>query len=62
MKELREIAWLVVLGFNTTFTGKGHIIAVSDAHMFPDFLTPVLTSVNFLSKATDYFSHMLLQR
>ena len=34
-------------------------MAVSDVHVFPGFLTPVLT---FLSKATDYFSHMLPQR
>ena len=31
-------------------------MAVGDAYVFPGFLTPVLTT--FLSKATDYFSHM----
>ena len=36
-------------------------MAVGDADVFPGFLTPVLTQL-FLSKATDYFSHMLLQR
>ena len=34
-------------------------MAVGDAHVFPGFLTPLLTQL-FLSKATDYFSHMLL--
>ena len=35
-------------------------MAIGDAYVFPGFLTPVLTT--FLSKATDYFSHMLLHR
>ena len=36
-------------------------MAVSDAYVFPGFLTPVLTQL-FLSKATEYFSRMLQQR
>ena len=35
-------------------------MVVSDAHVFPGFLTPVLH--NFLSKATYYFSNILQQR
>ena len=37
-------------------------MAVGDAYVFPGFLTPVLLNLTFLPKATDYFSHMLLQR
>ena len=36
-------------------------MAVDDANVFPGFLTPV-ANTTFLSKATDHFSHMLLQR
>ena len=54
------ISWLVLLGFNATLTAKV-ILWRTVTHMFPGFLTPVLTQF-FLSKATDYFSHMLLQR
>ena len=51
---------LVVLGFYATLTAKV-ISGRSVTHMcFLEFLTPVLTT--FLSKATDYFSHRLLQR
>ena len=57
-KEL--IGWLVVLGFNATLTAMV-ISWRSVTHMFPGFLTPVLTQL-FFSKATNYFSHMLLQR
>ena len=42
------------------FNSQSHIMGVSDACAFPGFLTPVLTT--FLSKVTDYFPHMLLQR
>ena len=35
-------------------------MVVGDAHVFPGFLTLVLTQL--LSKATNYFSHMLQQR
>ena len=55
--------WLVVSGFNAILIVKveGHIMAVGEVHVFPGF---VKTSANstFLSKATDYFSYMLLQR
>ena len=37
---------------NGHFNSKGHIMAVGDAHVFRGFVTP----------ATDYFSHMPLQR
>ena len=58
--EQNNLVVLVVLGFNATLTAKVISMAVGDAHVFPGFLTPVLTT--FLSKASDYFSHMLLQR
>ena len=29
------------------YGGKGHIMAVGDAHVFPGFLTPVLTQLFF---------------
>ena len=45
--------WLVVLGFNATFTAK----VIHGAHVYPGFLTPVLTPLS--SKATNYFSHFL---
>ena len=35
-------------------------MAVGDAHVFPGFLTPVLTQLSL--KFTDYFSHMLQNR
>ena len=31
------------------FNSLGHIMAVSDAHVFPGFLTPVLTQISFQS-------------
>ena len=34
-------------------------MAVGDAHVFPGFLTPVLTQISF--QATNYFSHMFLK-
>ena len=37
-------------------------MAVGDAHVFPGFVTPFFSNTTFLSKAIDYFSHMLLQR
>ena len=40
--------------FNTTLTG--HIIAVGNAHVFPGFLTPVLTQLSFQSHKL-LFSH-----
>ena len=44
--------WLVVLGFNATLTG--HIMAVGDAHVFPGFLTPVLTQLFFPKPPTTF--------
>ena len=42
--------WLVVLGFNATLTlSQGHIMTVGAAHVFPCFLTPVLTQLSFQS-------------
>ena len=35
------IGWLALFGFNS----QGHFMAVSDAHVFPSFLTPVLTQL-----------------
>ena len=44
-------------GFNATLTAKVIIIvAVSDSHVFPDFLTPVLTQLSFQSHRL-LFSH-----
>ena len=44
-------------------------MVVGDAYVFPGFLMPVLIQLSFpkppttfLSKATNYFPHMLLQR
>ena len=52
--------WLVVLGFNATLTAKviswrsvTHMCFLAFSHS---------TNTTFLSKATDYFSHVLLQR
>ena len=46
-RTLQEACRLVVLRFNATLTAKGHIMAVGDAHVFPGFLTPVLTQISF---------------
>ena len=52
--------WLVVLEFNATLTAKV-ISWLSVKHMF--FLAfSHSTNTTFISKATDYFSRMLLQR
>ena len=48
------LIWFVVLGFNATLTG--HIIAVGDAHLFPGFLTPVLTQLFFPKPPTTFLS------
>ena len=32
---------------STPFNSKGHIMAVSEAHVFPGLLTPVLTQLPF---------------
>ena len=38
------------------FNSTGHIMAVGDAHVFPGFLTPVLTQLSFQSQPL-LFSH-----
>ena len=48
-------SWLVVLGFNATLTAK--VISWRSVT-----LSHTSTNTTFLPKATDYFSHMLLQR
>ena len=55
------IGWLVVLGFNATSTAKV-ILWRSVTHICVSWLSHTSTNTTFLSKATDYFSHMLLQR
>ena len=57
---LKSVGWLVVLGFNTTLTAKV-ISWWSVTHMCFQ-VCHTSTNTTFLSKATDYFSHMLLQR
>ena len=55
-----SMGWFVVWGFNATFTAKV-ISWRSVTHVcFLAFSTS--TNTTFLSKATDYFSHMPLQR
>ena len=53
--------WLVVSGFNATLTAKV-ISWWSVKHMTVSWLSHTSTNTTFPSKATDYFSHMLLQR
>ena len=49
--------WLFgCIGVQHHFTSLGHIMAVSDAHVFLGFLTPVLTQLSFLSQRL-LFSH-----
>ena len=43
--------WLVVLGFNATFTTK-----VGDANVFPGFLTPALTQLCFPKPPTIFLT------
>ena len=49
------VAWLVVLGFNAFLTAS-HIMAVSDAYVFPGFLTPVLTQLFFPKSPTTFLT------
>ena len=51
---------MVLLRFTATLTAKV-IMAVSEAHVCVSWLSDTSTSTIFLSKATDYFSHMFLQ-
>ena len=53
--------WLVVSGFNATLTAKV-ISWRSMTRICVSWLSHTSTNTTFLSKATDYFSHMLLQR
>ena len=48
--------WFIVLGFKATLTAKVISLAVGDAHVFPVFLTPVLTQRSFQSYRL-LFSH-----
>ena len=47
-------SWLVVLGFNATLTAE--VMAVCDAHVFPGFLTPVLTHLFFQKPPTAFLT------
>ena len=44
-----SVGWLVVLGFNATLTAKVISWQSGDTHVFPGFLTPVLTQLSFQS-------------
>ena len=49
---MRSLVQLVVLGFNATLTVK----AYHDAHVFPGFLTPVLTRLFFPNPKTAFLT------
>ena len=49
------LSWLVVLGFNATLTAKV-ISWRSVLHMFPGFLTPVLTQLFFPKPPTTFLT------
>ena len=49
------ICWLVVLGFNATLTTKV-ISWWSVTHVFPGFLTPVLTQLSFPKPPTSFLT------
>ena len=51
-----HVYWLVVLGFNANLTAKIIIMAVGDAHVFPGFLTPVLTQLFFPNPPTTFLT------
>ena len=61
LQLLCMVGWLVVLGFNATLTAKV-ISWRSVTHVGVSWLSHTSTNTTFLSKATDYFSHILLQR
>ena len=42
------------IGVERHFNSKGHIMAVDDAHVFPGFLTPVLTQLFFPTPPTTF--------
>ena len=55
--SLKDIYWLVVLGFNATLTAK--VISwrsVTHIHVFPGFLTPVLTQLFFPKPPTTFLT------
>ena len=53
--ELRNGCWLVVLGFNATLTAK--VISWRPmTHVFPGFLTPVLTQLFFPKPLTTFLT------
>ena len=54
------IGWLVVLGFNATLIAKD--ISWRSVMHICFLASHTSTNTIFLSKATDYFSHMLLER
>ena len=56
----RLVGWLVVLGSNATLTAK--VISWGSVTHKCFLAFSHSTNTTFLSKATDYFSHMLLQR
>ena len=51
---VKALCWLVILGFNATLTAQVIIMAVGDAHVFPGFLTPVLTQLFFPKPPTTF--------
>ena len=51
----QDVGWLVVLRFNATLTAKV-MMAVGDAHVFPGFLTPVLTLLFFTKSPTTFLT------
>ena len=55
--NLTTLDWLVVFRFNATVNNSyGHIMAVGDAHVFPGFLTPVVTQLSFPKPPTTFLT------
>ena len=48
--------WLVVLGLNATLTPKAISCRSVNKHVFPGFLTPVLTQLSFQSHRLFFFT------
>ena len=59
-RSVMHMCWLVVLGYNATLTTK--VISWRSVTHCVSWLSHTSTNTTFLSKATNYFSHMLLQR
>ena len=56
---LTGFVWLVSCifwGIQRHFTSEGRIMAVGDEHMFPGFLTPVLTQLFFPKPPTTFLT------